>query len=53
MAVDGTLTEGTNVQAIGDTAWMRVRNVPVLLALLQTQDLPDDEDDTSALPDDE
>ena len=53
MAASGQLAEGTNVRALGAAAWTRVRDVPVLLALLQPEELPDDEDDPSGLPDDE
>ena len=49
LAAAGTLREGTNVRALGGTGWQRVRDVPVLLALLRDA-LPEDEDD---LPDDE
>ncbi len=49
LAAGGTLKEGTNVRLLGHTAWQRVRDVPVLLALLRDT-LPEDED---ALPDDE
>ena len=41
------------MRALGTAAWTRVRDVPVLLALLQPEELPDDEDDPSGLPDDE
>ena len=53
MAANGQLAEGTNVRAVGTAAWTRVRDVPVLLALLHPEELPDDEDDPSGLPDDE
>jgi hypothetical protein len=51
MALRGQLLEGTNVRAVDDSVWTRVRHVPVLLALLQISDLPDDENDS--LPADE
>ena len=53
MAGAGTLVEGTNVRAVESTRWTRVRDVPVLAALLQAGPLPDDEDDPGALPEDE
>ena len=52
MAAEGTLAEGTNVRPGPGGAWTKVRDVPLLLALLHPEDLPDDEDDP-ALPDDE
>ncbi len=53
MALSGQLTEGTNVKPVGATVWTKVRDMPVLLGLLRPEDLPDDEDDLAALPDDE
>ena len=53
MAANGQLAEGSNVRAVGTATWTRVRDVPVLLALLHPEELPDDEDDPSGLPDDE
>ncbi len=53
MARAGQLSEGTNVKPVGGAAWTRVRQVPLLLALLQPDELPEDEDDPSGLPDDE
>ena len=53
MASSGELTEGTNVRAVGTAAWAKVRDVPVLLAMLHPEELPDDEDNPSSLPDDE
>jgi hypothetical protein len=53
MAMSGQLAESTNVKAVGGTAWTKVRDVPLLLGLLHPEELPDDEDDPVALPDDE
>jgi hypothetical protein len=53
MAGRGELAEGTNVRAADATAWTKVRDVPLLLALLHPEDLPDDEEAADALPDDE
>ncbi len=53
MAAAGELLEGTNVRAAGAAAWTKVREVPLLLALLRPEELPEDEDDPSALPGDE
>ena len=53
LAAEGRLQEGTNVRPGPAGAWTRVRDVPVLLDLLHPEDLPDDEDDPAALPDDE
>ena len=41
------------MRAAGSARWTRVRDVPVLAALLQAGPLPDDEDDPGTLPDDE
>ncbi len=49
LAAQGTLGPGTNVRALGNAGWQRVRDVPALAALLAGA-LPDDEDE---LPDDE
>jgi len=53
MAARGELAEGTNVRAADAASWTRVRDVPLLLALLHPEDLPDDEEAADALPDDE
>ncbi len=53
MAARFELLEGTNVRLVGATDWTKVRDVPLLLALLHPEELPDDEDDPATLPDDE
>ena len=52
LATQGGVAEGTNVKAVGSTAWTKVRDVPLLRDLLHAEDLPDDEDE-HPLPDDE
>ena len=53
MAARKELAEGTNVKAVDGVAWTKIRDVPLLLALLRPEELPDDENDPAGLPDDE